>query len=132
MKKILTFLFVFIACTVKAQVYYYRTTEFAYKQAYSDGTWTNWSDWEDSNLLVVINFSQDIVKINSPTKQIYHITKYIRNYTDNSGGKQVEFSFIDQDYDRGNMRLRIEKNGNSQIYIDFANIMWVYNVVRER
>ena len=34
------------------------------------------------------------------------------------------------EYDYGYIRLRIERNGNSQIYIDFADVMWVYNVVR--
>lgn len=66
----------------------------------------------------------------STTQKFRRFKKYVRNYTDSSGGKQLEFNFIDQDYDRGVMRLRVERNGNAQIYIDFANVMWVYNVVK--
>ena len=112
------------------QVYTYRTTGYAYKQVNSYGNWTNWSDWQDSDMTMVINFNTDVVTIYSPTTQRYKITKFIRNFTDNSGGKQVEFAFVDQDGDKGHMRLRIETNGNSQVYIEFTNIMWVYNVRR--
>jgi len=51
-------------------------------------------------------------------------------YTDESQGKQTKFYVIDQDGDLGYVRLRIEKNGNSQVYIDFNDVMWVYNVRR--
>lgn len=113
-----------------AQTYFYRTTEFAYKQTNDYGHWSNWSDWEDSDMLITINFTTDVVVIYSPTTQRYKIIQYVRNYTDDKGGKQVEFKFIDQDGDRGTMRLRIERNGNSQLYIEFSNVMWVYNVRR--
>ena len=111
-----------------AETYYYRTTEFAYKQINDYGRWTNWSDWEESNILISINLSTDVVVIFSPRTQRYKITDHVRNYTDNSGGKQSEYKFIDQDGDIGSMRLRKEKNGNSQLYIEFSNIMWVYNI----
>ena len=40
------------------------------------------------------------------------------------------YKFYDQDLDFGNMRLMIRKNGQSQIYIDFSNISWAYDVIR--
>ena len=135
MKKFLTALMLIMTLSViipqeiKAQVYTYRTTAYAYKKVNSYGNWTNWSDWQDSDMTMVINFNTDVVTIYSPTTQRYKITKFIRNFTDNSGGKQVEFAFVDQDGDKGHMRLRIEKNGSSQVYIDFSNICWVYCVV---
>ena len=134
MRRFLTSLFLLfflsLVTPLLAQTHSYRTTEFAYKQVNSYGRWTNWTSWEDSDMLITINFSTDIVKIYSPVTQTYRITEFVRDFTDSSGGKQVEFNFIDQDGDRGSMRLRIERNGNSQIYIEFANVMWVYNVVR--
>ena len=133
MKKL--FLLFFIALTftiVKAQTYRYNATSFAYKVVNSYGSWTNWTDWESCNVPIVMDYDNDVVTIYSNKTQIYRITKYIRKYTDSSGGSQVEFNFVDQDYDKGVMRLRIERNGNSQMYIDFANIMWVYNVRRVR
>ena len=39
--------------TINAQTYYYTTTEFAYKQKIN-GQWTDWSDWEKSNMLLYL------------------------------------------------------------------------------
>jgi hypothetical protein len=55
---------------------------------------------------------------------------YTDPYYDDGGGVQIKFSVIDQDGDRGTVRLRIQNDGNSQLYVDFADIMWVYNVYR--
>lgn len=133
MKKLfLLFLMVLTFTMVKAQTYHYNATSFACKVVNSYGSWTNWTDWESCNVPIVMDYDNDVVTIYSNKTQIYKITKYIRKYTDSSGGSQVEFNFVDQDYDRGVMRLRIERNGNSQIYIDFSNVMWVYNVIRVR
>ena len=133
MKKLFLLFFTALTFTiVKAQTYYYNATSFAYKAVNSYGYWTNWTDWESCNVPIVMDYDNDVVTIYSNRTQIYKITKYIRKYTDSSGGSQVEFNFVDQDYDRGVMRLRVERNGNSQIYVGFTNIMWVYNVRRAR
>ena len=132
MKKLLLMLMLLFTISINiyaAEVYIYKTTGFAIKQVVN-GRWTNWSDWQESDMYVTINFDTDVVKIFSPETQVYKITEYVRKYTDESDGQQIEFRFIDQDGDRGSMRLRIEKNGNSQIYIEFADVMWVYNVRR--
>lgn len=115
---------------VKAQVHYFKTTAYAFKKVNSYGNWNSWSDWQKSNMVMTIDYNNDVVKVYSPKTQTYRITKHVGTFTDSSGGQQVEFAFIDQDGDRGHMRLRIEKNGNSQAYFEFSNIMWVYNVVR--
>ena len=131
MKKFLVLflmLFTLSVGTVSAQTYSYRSFQFSYKQQLDSGRWTDWSRWEDSNLLITINYDDDVIKIYSKMMQIYHIVGYSDSYTDNSGGRQVKFNFVDQDGDKGTIRLRIERNGNSQLYIDFADIMWVYNV----
>ena len=133
MKKLFLLFFTALTFTiVKAQTYYYNATSFAYKAVNSYGYWTDWTDWESCNVPIVMDYDNDVVTIYSNRTQIYKITKYIRKYTDSSGGSQVEFNFVDQDYDRGVMRLRVERNGNSQIYVGFTNIMWVYNVRRAR
>ena len=116
--------------TASAQTYVYRTTAFAMKQVNSYGYWTNWTDWQDSDMLITINLDADVVKVYSPMTQVYRITKYVGTYKDNSGGTQIEYTFVDQDGDVGKLRLRKERNNNIQIYIEFADVMWVYNVVR--
>lgn len=109
----------------------FRTTQYA-EASVVNGRYY-WSDWYDSDMNLCINLNTDRITIYSPRIQIYQVYGAYNNgesYTDSSGGVNVKFYVIDQDYDLGSIRLRVEKNGNSQIYIDFSNIAWVYNVVR--
>ena len=133
MKKI-AFIFMFImsmlfTTTVNAQTYYYRTTGFAIKY-YNGYSWGDWSNWQQSSMKMKIDLDNDIIVIYSNKTQIYKVIENSGTYTDESGGQQVKFYIIDQDNDYGYIRLRIERNGNSQIYLDFADVMWVYNVIR--
>lgn len=78
-----------------------------------------------------IDFDNDVIRIYSRTPQVYVVTKYVGDYSDYLGGKQIEFKVIDQDYDPGTIRIRVESNGTSQLYVDFADVSWVYgNVVK--
>ena len=95
-----------------------------------NGEWTDWSEWEESGMIITMNITKDVVEILSPKAQIYNITENKGLYFDQEDGRNVNFSFVDQDGDKGTMRLRIEKNGNSQMYIEYANVMWVYNLIR--
>jgi len=132
-KLILTFMLLFGILTISsisAQTYYYKTFEFAYKYKNSNGVWENWSSWQSSDLLLSIDMNNDIITVYSQKRQIYKVVEYMNSYTDESGGKQTKFYVYDQDGDFGYVRLRIEKNGNSQVYVDFADIMYVWNVKR--
>lgn len=129
MKKfIMLFAFLLSVVVANAQIQYYRSTAYAQANVYN-GRYV-WGSWESSNMMITFNLSTDVITIYSPHTQVYRVTSTGEAYTDNDGGKQVPFKVIDQDGDRGTIRLRIEANGNSQIYIDFSNIAWVYNVVR--
>lgn len=123
-KLVIALILVFSAFISQAQIYNYRTTDFAYKEQYK-----SWTEWQKSNIKLTINFNTDTVIIYSEKVQVYRITQYVKEYYDVSGGQTVEFRFVDQDRDRGTMRLRIDPYGTSQIYIDFSNISWVYNIV---
>ena len=113
-----------------AQTYYYKTFEFAIKYKSTSGVWGNWSDWQPSNMTLTIDLDTDIITVYSEKRQVYRVLENMGSYTDESQGRQTKFYVIDQDGDYGYVRLRIEKNGNSQVYVDFGDVMWVYNVRR--
>lgn len=124
-------LFSFAFTSANAQVQYYRTT--AYAEAYIYNGRYVWSDWQSSNMTLVINLNTDVITIYSPKIQVYKVYGTANNgnaYTDSSGGVNIKFYVIDQDGDKGEVRLRIESNGNSQVYVDFFNVAFVWNVVR--
>ena len=107
---------------------YFRTTSFAYRYA-DRGQWSSWSDWEICQMNMTIDLANDMIYIYSERTQIYNVL-YQEASPYDSSGQQIKFRVIDQDGDYGHIRLRIENNGNSQIYVDFADIAWVYNVRR--
>lgn len=131
MKKLILII-VFITMSIGymfSQVLNFKTTAFATNKYTSYG-WTGWSKWESSNMLVTFDLDNDLVTIYSPSTQIYGIYQSLGNYYDSDGDYNMVFKFIDQDYDYGTMRLLQRTNGASEIYIEFANIKWVYRVIR--
>ena len=131
MKKFLVafFLIVLTTISVSAEVVRFRTTSYTSKQ-YTPYGWTEWRPYQDSDMLLTIDFDNDIVTIYSPKTQVYKIISYEGSGIDYDGDAVAEFRFVDQDRDRGTMRLVQRRSGKSEIYISFANVSWCYSVVR--
>ena len=127
MKKIILgiILTLFMSVPSFSQVINFKATSVAIKEV-----GYKWSDWQRCDILITFNLKTDKVVIYSRSIQIYKVITQGQNFIDESGGEQVKYKVIDQDDDLGSMRLRVETNGNSQIYNDFADVSWVYNVIR--
>lgn len=132
MKRILIVIMFGLFCVgaVQAQTQWFKATELAIKVV-NNGNWTKWSDWESVDINIKFDLSNDLIIIYSQEIQIYKVLEQVKSPYD-SNGTQVKFKVLDQDYDKGFLRLRVENNGNSQIYVDYADISWVYNVIRTR
>ena len=131
MKRILLLFLCLVPLLMSGQVLWFKTTTFA--QASIVNGHYYWGNWEGSNMRLCINLNTDRIIVYSPKTQIYQVCGAYNNgntYTDPSGGTNVKFYVIDQDNDRGEVILRVERNGNSQVYVCFSNIAWVYNVIR--
>lgn len=128
-KRILLLFVMCMAINAKAQTIWYRATQYASATVYN-GNYI-WSDWEYSTVKMKIDWDNDIVVIYSPKIQAYAIISVINNlHNDIKGGQSAEFKVVDQDGDKGKLRLRFDPYGNSQIYIDFSNVAWVYNIIK--
>lgn len=114
--------------TANAQVLKFQTTEFAYRQKNDAGKWMEWTDWDESSLLVVINFEKNRVSIYSNTPQEYDIFDYDEGVEENDGSKTYTLKCIDKDGDRSNLRIRFT-DGVVQLYVDYDDFMFVYNMV---
>ena len=117
----LMMLFSLISLTTFAQTEWFTATEFAIKVD------NEWSDWIDCDVSVKIDIGNDKVTIYSNEVQIYRIIDEVDPPRDKNG-TQVAFSMIDQDGDRGMFRIRKQYDGAIQIYVDFSDISWVYNI----
>ena len=119
----------FASVSAKAQTVWYKAT--AYSVATVHNGYYKWSDWYSSSVKMKIDWDNDYIIIYSNKKQSYIITRTVSTlHSDSKGGKEAEFRVLDGDGDTGGLRLRIDKYGNYQIYIDFADVAWVYSIVR--
>ena len=127
MKKNFVLLFMCLTVTVSAQTYKYYTNSFAYKE-FENGYWSEWSDWKPSHLLVVISFDRQIINIYSEEMQEYDIYEYNGEETDTDGGQSLKFNCVNRDGLRCQIRLRVQKDGSQQLYVDFSDVIFVYGI----
>ena len=121
MKKLISLCIVFLGITVQAQdVQWLKAYELAVN-------YEGWSNWEPVNIDVKIDFNKGFVKILSKQTQVYEILSQLPPVKDNSG-ENIRFRVIDQDKDIGILMFRVQNNGTKQIYLEFDDIGWVYNV----
>ena len=130
MKKFLVILLISICgLTASAQsTQWYNASSYAYRYV-NNGYWSSWTDWISCSVNIKFDLTTDIIDIYSNKHQRYKVLYQEQNPYD-INGQQVKFRVIDSDGVYGHIRLRIENNGNSQIYVDFSNCSWVYNVRR--
>ena len=131
MKRIILFCAVFFASVaVHAQVHKYNTTGFSYK-LYNEtyGYWGEWSDWEYSNLLVVVDLGRERITVYTDERQEYAIYDVDEDRYDSDGDFCLSMSCVDQDGARCGVRLLYNSNSDGmQLYIDYSDIIIVYNI----
>lgn len=129
--KLVMLLLLFVSLPATAQVIKFRTAAYAEnKYNYYTQKWSGWSDWEKSNMLLTIDLQNDLVTIYSPVTQVYRIYKAEESYYDSDGDFNLPFKFIDQDGDKGTLKLLQRTSGSFEIYIEFLNVRWCYRVIR--
>lgn len=111
-----------------AQTMWFKTYQMAIKFKIN-GYWGNWSKWEKCTMPIKFDLDNDIIIIYSNKTQYYKVVEQGESPYDSSG-RQILFYVVDGEGDRGYIRLRVENTGGCQIYVDFADVSWVYNIYR--
>ena len=106
-------------------VQWFQATSFSAKPSYS----STWSSWEDSDVKIKFDFVNQTITIYSQQLQHYTVIRQVPAAYDPSG---VQEKYLVMDVNGYNyyVRLRIESNGNSQLYVDASDGSIVYNVRR--
>lgn len=120
-------MFFSVSMSADAQTYRYRTQQLATATINQTTGRYTWSNWQRCVLIITIDFDNEKIYINSNSPQRYRVLYCGEWERDNGGGTTLPMRVVDQDGDIGNCRLRIESNGNSQIYIDWADCAYVYS-----
>jgi hypothetical protein len=126
MKRILIVLVsIILSVSAWAESQWYNSKSYAVKQVgYS------WSDWQACDVNIKFDLSTDWITIYSNRTQYYKVVQYHGDKQEYDGSYQSYFTANDSNGGVCTIRLRVETNGNSQIYIEYSNAMWVYNVIR--
>ncbi len=120
----------FISYSAYSQVYKNRAKQVAFKSKDSYGRWTKWTDWEDCNILIVTNLDNSKFTIYSKETQEFDIVKFYPKEYDDDGVETFRILVVDKDGLRCNIRQRFVKSDyySSQLYIDYADFLYVYNL----
>lgn len=131
MKRLIGILVLLVIATVsfaQSDVRLFRTTEFSYKYETEYGWWTDWSDWKKCKVNIKMDLENDKIIIYTKEPQIYYVYDFLGEVEDDYG-QTIKFAVIDNEDDYGYIRLRVQDNGTKQLYVDFENIKWVYNLL---
>jgi len=112
------------------QVYKFKSTSFSSKYQINDYKWSEWSEATESSVLITVDINKYRITIYSKTTQVYDIAKDEGKTTDNDGDDFYSFYCVNED--GLTCRVRLAKlnsqNGRNQVYVDFKDFKWVYNV----
>ena len=92
------------------------------------GYWGEWSEWEPVKILIVLNLEKERIEIYSKTPQEYDIVEVLGTESDEKDGDSIRFLCVDEDGLRCNIRIRVQLDGTKQLYVDYKDAMWVYNI----
>lgn len=130
-KKLLFILIVLFSFCVRAnaEVYKYKAESFSYKSVNDYGYWSDWSEWEKCSILVVISIDKDLISIYSSETQEFDIISSEES-SDTDGNPILQCQCVDKNGLRCQIRVRSDGSGGLQLYVDYNDFMYVYNIVK--
>lgn len=127
MKRIILAFILSLACISGfAQTYRFRSSDYAFGRRNSYGTIV-WGNWERSRVLITINADEGFIKVYSQREQNYVIVDSSEEYNDDKGGRDIDYTAIDEEGIECTIRLRIQADGATQFYAFYNNVAWVYS-----
>jgi hypothetical protein len=116
-----------------AQVFKFKSTSFSSKiKNDNTGRWSDWSTLSETEVLITIDFDGERIKIFSKSEQEYDIIKFFEKEVDRDGDETLKFQCVNEDGRKCFVRfvVLLSKNGQRQLYVDFADMMWMYNIYK--
>jgi hypothetical protein len=124
-------IFLLITNISLSQIVKFKATSLAFKDKNEiTQEWSDWSDWEEVDVLMLFDIEKDRIKIFSKEEQVYDIIQNKGSSTDSDGDETLEWLCVNEDGLKCGVRLvnLISQDGNRQIYIDFSDFIFVYNI----
>jgi hypothetical protein len=112
-----------------AQPLRFQASSVSFTDKKDDGTWNDWSDFVDANVLITLDAKKDLITINSSEVQSFKIKAY-GEITNNDDVNIVPFECIDNKFSKCNILIITKKKENNriQLYITYNEVKFVYNI----
>ena len=133
MKLLQTLLFLLVFSTISqntsAQSIRFKTTSMSISEKDEKGKWSNWSDFAEAELMIILDVKKDRIIVNSKDLQLYKIASYgdkIVTETDDI----VPFECVDNEGAKCAILIitRKKENNRMQFYINYPQTKLVYNI----
>jgi hypothetical protein len=116
-----------------AQPIRFKTSSVSFTDKNNDGTWSEWSDFVDANVLITLDAKKDLITVNSAEVQSFKISAY-GEIEDTAEVNIVPFECVDNKFSKCKIFIITKKTENNrmQIYINYNEVKFVYNVYNEK
>ena len=106
-----------------------RTSHTSEKHTDYYGNWTEWSDWKEANILIVVDSQQDRITIYSETTQTFDIIQDEGESLSDRGDPTLNYYCVDENGTKCRIRI-VKRTSGTQIYVDYSNLILCYNLKR--
>ena len=122
-------LFLTTSLVVSAQTSYrLKAYKFSCKAAYN-GTWSDWTEWDNCDILISLNLETSRIKIFSEEIQDYAILKVSEKTDFDDNGKSIIMECMDKNGLVCSAKLRAQYHPKVlQLYIEYNDAILVYCV----
>lgn len=111
-----------------AQVYKFKATSFSIMEKDDKGKWRDWSDFEESTVVITLDGKKDRITIASHEIQLYKITAYGEKVS-TAYDETIPLDCVDNDGGTCTILVVTRKNqkDRKQFYINYKDVKIVYN-----
>ncbi len=113
--------------TNNSEVTWFRVNAISFKEIDDDENWGEWSEWIECD--ISIQLTREAFTVFSSEKQVYKIDDAKDPEEVDDGGWISTFYCIDKDGGRCHLRLRFTEDLNFQLYVDYNNIMYAFDML---
>lgn len=107
-----------------------RATAYSSRHKINAYKWSDWINWEETSVLITIDTETGRITVYSSELQVYDIAGNEGESTDTDGDQTLSLHCIDDEGLQCTVRVVSlnSQNGEIQLYVDYNNVSWVYNV----
>jgi hypothetical protein len=121
--------FGFIISKASAQVYKFKSSSFSVVEKDDKKGWGKWSDFEENTLIITLDPTKNRIVIASQEIQLFKIIAYGKKIITRTD-ETIPLSCVDNDGKACDILIVTRKNQNNrkQLYVNYADFKYVYNI----